>query len=85
MNKIALLLGFAVLVAGCESQAEKDRKAKADYAAFTADACAHAKGNVAMVENTRAIMDKPAKDTGGRSFTKTVCAEADKAAKDAGL
>jgi hypothetical protein len=81
VSRLAVLVVLAVALTGCESQAEKDQKSKADYAAYTAEACEHAKGNVAMVENTRSIMNKPGKDTDGRSFTKTICAEAAKAAK----
>ena len=80
MSRVALLIGIALALAGCESAAEKDRKSKADYAAYTAEACRHAHENVAMVENVRSAVNKPQKDTGGRSFAKTVCDEADKAA-----
>ncbi|MEP9404281.1 hypothetical protein [Sphingomonas sp. VNH70] len=84
MNRAALILTSACLLTGCESQAEKDRKAKVDYATYTAGACEHAKSNIAMVQSTRAIMNKPAEETGLEGFAKTVCAEADKAAKEVG-
>ena len=82
-KKLFAALVAAVVLTGCESQAEKDRKAKADYATYTANACRHAQDNVRMVENVGSAMNKPSKSDGLRSFAKTVCAEATKAAADA--
>lgn len=80
MYRIAVLVGLSIALAGCESEAEKERKAKAEYTTYTMQACRDAMNNVNMVENMRSTMNKPEKYEGGRSFAETVCKEADKAA-----
>lgn len=81
MRRIGLLLAIVTALSGCENAAEEERKSKADYADLAAAACRDAMHNVQNVENTRSIMGKPEKYGDGRSYAKTVCAEADKAAK----
>lgn len=77
-----VILPAAVLgLAACGSQEAQDRESRADYAAYTAQACEHAKSNVAMVENARSLTNTSAEDLNGREFFATVCREAARAAE----
>lgn len=80
--RLALGIGVALVLTGCESEAEKELASAERYAETSKAACQDALSNIKMVETARDIGGKPSKYRDGRSWAKQVCAIAESAATD---
>lgn len=79
VSRAALGVGVVLALAGCQSEADKERESIARYAAQTAESCRGARANIVMVENARDIGGKPQSYKEGRAWAKTICQESVKA------
>lgn len=77
--RVAVGTGVVLALAGCQSEADKERESIARYAAQTAESCRGAMANIVMVENARDIGGKPKSYKEGRAWAKTICQESVKA------
>lgn len=79
LTRVALGIGVAFALSGCENEADKERGSIARYAAQTAEYCRGAMANIVMVENARDIGGKLKSYKEGRGWAKTICKESVKA------
>lgn len=77
--RVALWIGVALVLTGCESEEDKERESIFRYAAQTAEYCRQASERLRMVEAASVTGSKPKVDEAQRSWTKTVCRESVKA------
>lgn len=79
-TRVALGIGVALALAGCESAADKQQREAEEYAVSTAAMCQKTRDLSDQLEATRSLVGKPQRDVDGRKFSKTLCDIADRAA-----
>jgi hypothetical protein len=82
-TRVALGIGMALALAGCESAADKQQRENEEYAVSTAAMCQKTRDLSEQLEATRSLVGKPQRDVDGRKFSKTLCDIADRAAATA--
>ena len=80
---MAIVIGVALALAGCDSAAERQQREAEEYAVSTAAMCRKTRDLSEQLKATRSLAGKPQRGVDGRKFSRTLCDVVDRAASTA--